>query len=58
MNITVTTARLLQNTDFHLHVSMGVKRNANFVIIGQPFRATPNEELPSISVEKNTKWRT
>ena len=27
---------------------MDVKRNPNFVIIGQPLRATPNEELPSI----------
>ena len=27
---------------------MNVKRNPNFVIIGQPLRATPNEELPSI----------
>ena len=34
MNITVTTASLLQNTDFNLHVSMDVKRNPNFVIIG------------------------
>ena len=52
MNITVTTASLLQNTDFNLHVSMDVNRNANFVIIGQPVRATPNQELPSIYVEK------
>lgn len=52
MNITVTTASLLQNTDFNLHVSMDVKRNPNFVIIGQPVRATPNQELPSIYVEK------
>ena len=52
MNITVTTASLLQNTDFSLHVSMDVKRNPNFVIIGQPVRATPNQELPSIYVEK------
>ena len=52
MNITVTTASLLQNTDFNLNVSMDVKQNANFVITGQPLRATPNEELPSISVEK------
>ena len=52
MNITVTTASLLQNTDFNLHVSMDVKRNPNFVIIGRPVRATPNQELPSIYVEK------
>ena len=31
---------------------MDVKQNPNFVIIGQPLRATPNEELPSIYVEK------
>ena len=31
---------------------MDVKRNANFVIIGQPVRATPNQELLSIYVEK------
>ena len=48
----MTTASLLQNTDFNLNVSMDVKRNPNFVIIGQPLRATPNEELPSIYVEK------
>ena len=52
MNITATTASLLQNTDFNLNVSMDVKRNANFVFIRQPLRATPNEELPSIYVEK------
>ena len=52
MNMTVTTASLLQNTDFNLNVSMDVKRNPNFVIIGQPLRATPYKELPSISVEK------
>ena len=45
-----TTTRLLQNTDFNLNVSMDI--NANFVIIGQPVRATPNQELPSIYVEK------
>ena len=52
MNMTVTTASLLQNTDFNLSVSMDVKRNPNFVIIEQPLRATPHKELPSISVEK------
>lgn len=45
-----TTTSLLQNTDFNLNVSMDI--NANFVIIGQPVRATPNQELPSIYVEK------
>ena len=50
MNIMATTTSLLQNTDFNLNVSMDI--NANFVIIGQPVRATPNQELPSIYVEK------
>ena len=45
-----TTTSLLQNTDFNLNVSMDI--NANFVIIGQPVWATPNQELPSIYVEK------
>ena len=45
-----TTTSLLQNTYFNLNVSMDI--NANFVIIGQPVRATPNQELPSIYVEK------
>ena len=53
MNITATTTSLLQNTDFNLNVSMDV--NANFVIIGQPVRATPNQELPSIYAEKIQK---
>ena len=45
-----TTTSLLQNTDFNLNVSMDI--NANFVIIGQPVMATPNQELRSIYVEK------
>ena len=45
-----TATSLLQNTDFNLNVSMDI--NANFVIIEQPVRATPNQELPSIYVEK------